>query len=66
MTKYASTPQNQSAMQNASHKDHPTCSHFGVIGHTVEKCYIVHRYPLGYKFNKGKSNSHFANQAFKH
>ncbi|XP_075645624.1 uncharacterized protein LOC142616716 [Castanea sativa] len=30
-------------------KERPTCSHCGLLGHTVEKCYKIHGYPLGYK-----------------
>ena len=30
-------------------KERPTCSHCGLLGHTVEKCYKIHVYPLGYK-----------------
>lgn len=27
----------------------PTCTHYGFIGHTVDKCYKKHGYPPGYK-----------------
>jgi hypothetical protein len=43
-------------------KDHPTCSHCGVAGHTVEKCYKVHGYPLGFKFTRSKPAPHSTNQ----
>jgi hypothetical protein len=33
-------------------KDHPMCSHCGVSGHTVEKCYRVHGFPPGFKFTQ--------------
>ncbi|KAB5520101.1 hypothetical protein DKX38_024420 [Salix brachista] len=36
-------------------KDRPTCSHYGISGHTVDKCYRVHGFPPGYKFTKGKN-----------
>ena len=38
-------------------------SHYGVIGYTIDKCFKIHGYPLGYKA-KGKSstNAHTANQ----
>ncbi|KAF9673562.1 hypothetical protein SADUNF_Sadunf10G0037000 [Salix dunnii] len=36
-------------------KDRPTCSHCGISGHTVDKCYKVHGFPPGYKFTKGKN-----------
>jgi hypothetical protein len=31
-------------------KDRPMCSHCGVVGHTVKKCYKFHGYPPGFKF----------------
>jgi hypothetical protein len=43
-------------------KDHPTCSHCGAAGHTVEKCYKVHGYPLGFKFTRSKPAPHSTNQ----
>lgn len=45
-------------------KDCPTCSHRGLHGHTMEKCYRLHGFPPGFKFTKGKTavDSHFANQ----
>jgi hypothetical protein len=43
-------------------KDKPICSHCGVPGHTVEKCYKVHGFPPGFKFNKGRNAPHLANQ----
>ena len=36
-------------------KEGPTCSHCGLLGHTVEKCYKIHGYPLGYK-TKARAN----------
>ncbi|XP_075646331.1 uncharacterized protein LOC142617361 [Castanea sativa] len=30
-------------------KERPTCSHYGLLGHTIEKCYRIHGYPPGYK-----------------
>ncbi|XP_023918884.2 uncharacterized protein LOC112030428 [Quercus suber] len=30
-------------------KERPTCSHCGLRGHTLEKCYKLHGYPPGYK-----------------
>jgi hypothetical protein len=40
--------------QGFQKKDKPTCTHCGYIGHTMDKCYKLHGYPLGYK-PKGKS-----------
>uniref|UniRef100_A0A2N9IZ24 Retrotransposon Copia-like N-terminal domain-containing protein n=1 Tax=Fagus sylvatica TaxID=28930 RepID=A0A2N9IZ24_FAGSY len=34
-------------------RDKPTCSHYGLIGYTMEKCYKLHGYPPGYK-TRGK------------
>ncbi|KAL5568374.1 hypothetical protein UlMin_024949 [Ulmus minor] len=34
-------------------KDKPFCTHYGMLGHTVDKCYKIHGYPLRYK-PKGK------------
>ena len=36
-------------------KERPTCSHCGLLGHTVEKCYKIHGYPPGYK-TKARAN----------
>ena len=38
-------------------KDCPMCSHCGVAGHTVEKCYRVHGFPPGFKFTQ-RSEEH--------
>ena len=35
-------------------KDRPVCSHCGITGHTMEKCYKLHGYPPGYRA-KGKN-----------
>ena len=42
-------------------KERPICSHCDIQGHTIDKCYKLHGYALGYK-PKGKSSS--ANQVF--
>jgi hypothetical protein len=47
---------------NYKGKDRPTCSHCGISGHTMEKCYRLHGFPPGYKFTKGKNASSVANQ----
>ena len=41
-------------------KDRPICSHCGITGHTVDKCYKLHGYPPGYKF---KAKIHSAHQS---
>lgn len=33
-------------------KERPICSHCGLIGHVLDKCYKIHGYPPSYK-NKG-------------
>ncbi|XP_059442162.1 uncharacterized protein LOC132174541 [Corylus avellana] len=48
---YASTRFGKS---NVIRKDRPTCTHCGVYGHTVEKCYRLHGFPPGFKFTKGR------------
>uniref|UniRef100_A0A2N9FJ05 Reverse transcriptase Ty1/copia-type domain-containing protein n=1 Tax=Fagus sylvatica TaxID=28930 RepID=A0A2N9FJ05_FAGSY len=35
--------------KNFGKKERPVCSHCGITGHTVEKCYKIHGYPPGYK-----------------
>ena len=37
-------------------KNRPICSHCGVAGHTIQKCYKLHGYPQGFK-NQNKSKS---------
>lgn len=43
-------------------RDRPTCSHCGIVGHTIEKCYKIHGFPPGFKFTKsriaGDSSAH--------
>jgi hypothetical protein len=43
-------------------KDRPICSHCGISGHTVEKCYRIHGFQPSYKFNRGKNASPSVNQ----
>ncbi|KAL5789092.1 hypothetical protein ACOSQ2_003980 [Xanthoceras sorbifolium] len=40
--------------QSMKKKDRPICSHCGIMGHTMDRCYKLHRYPPGYK-PKGKA-----------
>ena len=35
-------------------KERPICTHCGNSGHTVDKCYKLHGFPLGFQF-KGKN-----------
>ena len=57
-------PQNRFAgnRQSQFRRDRPVCTHCGVSGHTVEKCYRIHGFPPGYKFNKGKNAPPSAHQ----
>ena len=41
---------------NNNKRERPLCTHYNMLGHTVEKCYKLHGYPLGYK-HKGKANA---------
>jgi hypothetical protein len=55
--------QARSAKSPAMRKDKPLCSHCGLLGHTVEKCYRLHGFPPGFKFTKNKGGgTHSANQ----
>lgn len=38
-------------------KDKPVCSHCGLVGHTVDRCYKLHGYPPGYRSSGSRSNS---------
>nr|XP_023886309.1 uncharacterized protein LOC111998447 [Quercus suber] len=42
---------------NYKGEDWPICSHCGLKGHTVDKCYRVHDFPPGYR-NRGKGQAH--------
>ena len=39
-------------------KDIPICTHCGKTGHTVDKCYKLHGFPLGFKFKNRPSRVH--------
>jgi hypothetical protein len=62
MSKVASSsPQLRSGKPQGLRKDKPTCSHCGIIRHTVEKCYRLHNYLQEFKFTRNKGGSHSAN-----
>ncbi|KAA8549485.1 hypothetical protein F0562_001169 [Nyssa sinensis] len=44
------------SIQNKPKRDRLICSHCGAMVHTVDRCYKLHGYPLGYK-SKSKSQS---------
>jgi hypothetical protein len=49
----------------AMRKDRPICTHCGIPGHIVEKCYKLHGYPPGFKFTRTRTPQqavHSANQ----
>ena len=41
--------------KNSKGKDRPICSHYGRLGHTMEKCFKLHGFPPGFK-PKGKTS----------
>ncbi|XP_050281253.1 uncharacterized protein LOC126722142 [Quercus robur] len=45
---------------NKSRTGRPQCTHYGAMGHIVDKCYKLHGYPPGYKF-KNKNQSFASN-----
>lgn len=42
--------------QNKQRKDRPICSHCGLAGHTVDRCYKLHGFPPGYKTGQSTSS----------
>ena len=54
----SNTSSNKGNYANKSNgkRERPVCSHCGILGHVVDKCYKIHGYPPGYK-NKGKGHS---------
>lgn len=54
-TQTASSPEAQSAASQGSlnafqkKNNRPTCSHCGVEGHVIDRCYKLHGYPVGWK-----------------
>ena len=43
---------------NNKGKDRPLCTHCGKLGHTIDKCYKLHGFPLGFKFKNKPSMAH--------
>ena len=41
--------------KNSKGKNRPICTHCGKLGHTMEKYFKLHRFPLGFK-PKGKTS----------
>ncbi|KAL1308527.1 uncharacterized protein [Arachis hypogaea] len=46
-------PQSQGRGRGMVKKDRPLCSHCGILGHTIDKCYKIHGYPPN--FGKGRN-----------
>ncbi|KAL4606924.1 hypothetical protein ACB092_09G138500 [Castanea dentata] len=46
---------------NKNKAGRPQCTHFGAMGHVVDKCYKLHGYPPSYKFKNKASSTTFAN-----
>jgi hypothetical protein len=61
MTKVNVAPMHKSGKWN-NRKEKPICSHCGIPGHTVDKCYRVHGFPPGFKFTKNQSSVHSVSQ----
>jgi hypothetical protein len=51
----------QLAKQSINRKECPICSHCKILGYTVDKCYKLLGYPLGFKFTRNKTTPHSAN-----
>jgi predicted aspartyl protease len=54
--------QNRFHKQSNLGKNELVCSHCGLTGHAIEKCYKLHGFPPSYKFTKSKVSSHSKNQ----
>jgi hypothetical protein len=48
LTKIDLFPSNSFPKQSQFCKPRPLCSHCGLLGHTIEKCYKLNNYPPGY------------------
>jgi len=53
-------PSSSNSYPKQSHfcKPRPLCSHCGLLGHTIEKCYKLHGYPPGYKSKLRPASAH--------
>ena len=52
------TSKNPGDKKKQDKKDRPLCSHCGILGHLVDKCYKLHGYPPGYGKGKSKPAAH--------
>ncbi|KAK9997560.1 hypothetical protein SO802_022246 [Lithocarpus litseifolius] len=48
----------KSSGNNPKGKERPLCTHCGKLGHTVDKYYKLHGFPLGYKFKNRNMMAH--------
>ncbi|XP_031259419.1 uncharacterized protein LOC116117549 [Pistacia vera] len=61
----SSSQNSQNSNSNASKnqkRDRPYCTHCKILGHTVDHCYKIHGYPLGYKFRSNNNSNAAAYQ----
>ncbi|XP_075646895.1 uncharacterized protein LOC142617820 [Castanea sativa] len=56
VSKTANTYQKSTSTYGKSKNGRPQCTHCGLMGHVVDKCYKLHGYPPGYK-SKGKGQA---------
>jgi hypothetical protein len=47
-------------------RERPTCTHCGLLGHVVEKCFKIHGYPPGYKSNKTRTSAGPPSHSYNH
>jgi hypothetical protein len=62
ITKSVPTQQNRFPRQMIR-KEKPVCTHCGITGHIVDKCYKLHGFPPGFKFTKKPFASSSVNYA---
>ncbi|XP_057959164.1 uncharacterized protein LOC131151775 isoform X2 [Malania oleifera] len=51
-----------STVSKSFKKNRSICSHCGISGHTVDKCYRIHGFPPGFKFTQSKKGPSLENQ----
>ena len=58
-TKKPSSVANALSYNPKSQSNHPYCTHYNRSGHTVDRCYQLHGFPLAYKgkYKNGSGNS---------
>ena len=48
----------KSSSNNPKGKERPLCTHYGKLGHTVDKCYKLYGFPPSYKFKNKNVMAH--------